>query len=351
LFPECHRLRPYLSPDLVRGAVAGYILLGLVAAALFWVRRARPALGVFAAATLLGTAIYALDYRLRFNQTMMFTWVVVVFFATTKRRLEALQVLVALFYAWAGLLKLDAEWLSGAALYARPLFVPAALVPLACGYVVVLELVMVWGLFSTRAKWRWAAYAQLLVFHAASWSVVGWFYPLLMVGLTAIYPLVWKLAPERTLTLARLRDEADLRRPLAGVVATFSAFQLVPHLFPGDTALTGEGRIVALHMFDARIECSGGATIWGPDGPRARAALINEHLDARTRCDPIVLLATAQRLCRGLDAKEDHGRVDVAIDAKRATAAAMRPLIRVDDLCTKSLRYSLFRHNRWISPE
>ena len=349
LVPHCEGVRALLTPDFVRGAVVLYMALGVVAAALFARRRPPLGLATFMAATVLCGALYALDYRLRLNQTYMFGWVALALLVA-PRKAQALQALVALFYFWAGTLKVNREWISGAALYEKPLLVPAALVPAACVYVLVLEMVLIWGLFAPSPRWRWAVYVQLLVFHAVSWKVVGYFYPLLMFGLTAIYPLVWLRAPDEALTLACLRTDRGARTAVGAVAAVFSAFQLVPHLFPGDTAVTGEGRLFSLHMFDARVECSGGATIRTASGAAAHADLINERTDARTRCDPIVLVAEAGRLCRALDGKSDHPRLDVAIDAKRTTDERATPLIHVDDFCRQNIAYSMWHHNDWIGP-
>ncbi len=352
LWPTCDRIRPFLSPDLVRGGVALYIGLGLAAAALFAARRPRSALTTFVAATILGTAIYSLDYRMRMNQTYMFGWAVLALLFAPKKT-YVLQATVALFYVWAGTLKFNREWMSGAALYGKPFLIPEALVPASCVYVLVLETILVWSLFSASHRVRLAVYLQLLLFHAVSWNIVGYFYPLLMFGLTAIYPLVWpgvwlgSPAPGQVLTWARLREDRSALLAVGGVAAIFSAFQLVPHFFPGDTAVTGEGRLFALHMFDARTQCAGGATVRSRGGD-AHVALINDNIDARTRCDPIALLATGHRLCRALAGRADVS-VDVAIDAKRSTDAEMQPLIHVDDFCRKDLGYSLWHHNEWMN--
>jgi hypothetical protein len=349
LAPRCDRVRALFSPAGVSGAVVIYMGLGVAAATLFALRRVRAASATFVAATLVGAALYSLDYRLRLNQTYMFGWVVLALLVA-PRRAQVLQALVALFYLWAGSLKLNGEWIRGAALYERPFLVPPALVPAACVYVLFLELVLLWGLFSPSPRWRWAVYAQLLLFHAVSWKVVGYFYPLLMLGLTAIYPLVWLRAPGETLTLARLRTDPIARKAVAATAAIFSAFQLVPYLFPGDTAVTGEGRLFSLHMFDAQVQCSGGATLRTGSGPIARAALINERTDVRTRCDPIVLAAEAGRLCRALARRPEVPQVDVAIDAKRTTDARAQPLIVVEDFCHRGVEYSIWHHNAWIGP-
>jgi hypothetical protein len=332
---------------LVRIAVAAMIAAGVGAAALLLARRVRTGLAVMAFALLTGVAVYVLDYRLRLNQTYMLGWVVLVLLLVPQRT-QTLQVLVALFYFWAGALKLNREWLSGAALYERPLLVPAALVPASCVYVVVLEMVLLWGLLSPVPRVRWAVYAQLLLFHAVSSSVVGWYYPLLMAGITAIYPLTWTLAPDQALVWTRVPVDRTGRVALVAVAAVFSALQLMPRLFPGDTAITGEGRLFALHMFDARVQCEGGATVRTASGQQVRVALINDNLEPRMRCDPIVLAEQARRLCHQLETRPDSPRVDVAIDARRATDEHLQPLVHVDDFCHVDDSYSLWHHNAWI---
>ncbi len=347
LWPGCEAVRPMLSPGLVRAAVIVVVVSGAGGAAAFLVRRLAFALGAFAASLALAVAIYALDYRLRLNQTYMLGWVVAVALLAPRRG-PTLQVLVALFYFWAGALKLDREWLSGAALYAEPLLVPTALVPAACVYVVVLEMVLVWGLFSSRAWVRWTVYAQLLLFHAVSWSIVGWYYPLLMVGLTAVYPLTWLLAPEQRSTAAKLAGDRPARAGIVAVSVVFSALQIAPRLFPGDTAVTGEGRLFALHMFDARVTCDGGAEVRTSRGQHALVPLINDHLETRMRCDPIVLSEQIRRLCQNLAGRPDSPTVDVRVDARRATDGEMRPLLHASDACHADLSYSLWHHNAWI---
>jgi hypothetical protein len=357
VFPACEGVRARLTEGGVRAAViayaalglagAGLFSLGLAGAGLFSARKRRAGLAVFVLATALGSAIYALDYRMRFNQTYMFGWVALAFLAAPKKR-QVIQALVALFYVWAGTLKLNREWVSGAALYAKPLLVPEGLIPAACVYVLLLEMVLVWGLFSPSPRVRWSVYAQLLLFHFVSLGVVGWFYPLLMLGLTAIFPLTWLGAPDLALTFARLRSDPAARAPVAAAAALFSAFQIVPWLYPGDTALTGEGRIFALHMFDAKTECAGGATLRSSAGMSSRVSLVSSGGDVRTRCDPIAIAATLGRLCRSIEGRPDRVRVDVAIDAKRSSDGEMQPLVRAEDACRRPIAYSPWRHNEWI---
>lgn len=338
LLVGCERVRAMLSPTVVGAWLFAYAALGVGTAVAFATSRVRIGIASLVVTMFLGAALYALDYRMRLNQVYMLTWVTVVLLV--RPRVLVLQVLVALFYFWAGTLKLDAEWTSGAALYAKPLLVPTALVPAACMYVVALELVLVWGLFARAPRVRWSVYAQLIVFHVTSFTVVGWYYPLLMFALTSMFPLAW------------WRDEseplAETKRDVLACAAAFSLFQLPPWIIPGDSAVTGEGRTFALHMFDARMECRGNARI--VMGARAaEVPLINEKLDTRTRCDPIVLSETTRRMCLNLAARGlASAQVDVSVDAKRTHEPELRPLVRATNVCPVGLPYSSVRHNEWI---
>src|SRR3989454_23785 len=142
---------------------------------------------------------------------------------------DGLRVLVTLFYFWAGSLKLNWEWISGAGLY-RPIWPFSGVgVVAACVYVIVLELGVAWGLLAKRAWIFWAAFAQFFLFHALSWQVVGFFYPLLMFAILTIFPLIPLLAPREPpdgLLVSLWRGRA--RRSVYAIAALFSMLQLVP---------------------------------------------------------------------------------------------------------------------------
>lgn len=134
---------------------------------------------------------------------------------------------------------------------------------------VVLELVLVWGCLSRRRSIFWVTLLQLALFEVASVPIVGLFYPLLMAGLLTLFwlsrpgPEALRAAPSAESRVDRSLlwvgpGLAALKKAGAGAWALwlfFSLLQAVPRLFPGDTAITGEGRLFALHLFDAKVEC------------------------------------------------------------------------------------------------
>ncbi|TFH31573.1 MAG: hypothetical protein E4H00_03235 [Myxococcales bacterium] len=351
LVPGCDALR-VLSPRMLRVVVVGYGSLGALATVLFLCRRtAGVAFVLLAGLVALEISILALDFRLRRNQHYMALATMLTFLALPNRR-DTVRVLIVLFYVWAGMLKLDYEWLSGAGLY-KPiwLFTGRGIV-VACIYVVVLELVIVWGLLTHRRGWFWAAFAQVLVFHVFSWNVVGYFYPVLMFGLLTIFPLCQWVPPPAgsTASPTLLRDLVRGRAAVSVYVAAtaLSVLQLIPHLYPGDIALTGEGRLYALNMFDAKMRCDAFAELRNRDGSTSRESLLLST-EPRTRCDPIMVRAAALMLCARRDRGElDFVDLDMVLSTRRFTDPVMHTLIDLHDVCANPPRYDPFFHNDWI---
>lgn len=324
-----------------------YLGLAVLGVLLFLRRRVAWGWAVLALLTLMAVLVWTQDFRLRLNQHYMVLIVSLIFLLLPNKR-RLLQYQIVAFYFWAGLLKLDPEWLSGAALYRKPLGVPESLIPAACAYVVILETIVVFGLFSRRPWIFRAALAQLLLFHATSWSVVGFYYPLLMLALLAIFPLARAYGSEE--------PAPGLRRLLAGrepastaaFLSCFCFLQIVPWLMPGDSAITGEGRLFALHMFDARVECEAELVLHRAAGSIDRVPL-RLRLPTRIKCDPIVYLNIGRAFCRrGCSPANPCISVDLSLRSRRRTDPELRPVIDLKDLCKGGTRYDLWRPNAWI---
>jgi hypothetical protein len=355
LLPECGHLR-VLDPAALSWVLLAYLLAAVAVGALFLSPRQTPsAYWGLLALNALKAGIMLLDFRLRMNQHYMaFAASAAFLFMPGKR--NAIRVLVVLFYVWAGTLKLNWEWISGAGLYRPIWFFSGWGVVAACLYVIVLELVVSWGLLARRAAIFWAAFGQVILFHVFSWPVVGFFYPLLMFAILTIFPMC-RLMPERRAAAAaedgllaafwRGRE----RWPTYATAASFSLLQLTPYAFPGDHALTGEGRLYALHMFDARPVCEGYASLRQADGTQVRVDL-RLRLDTRIACDPVVFYNRARNLCRRPETAPVSFRdLDLFLWARRATDRDLRPLIALEGFCARNVGYNPFWHNRWILTE
>jgi hypothetical protein len=217
-------------------------------------------------------------------------------------------------------------------------------VPAACIYVVILEMGMIWGLYSRRAWLFWGTVAQLALFHYTSWAIVGFWYPTLMTCLISILPLARLLPPPQNAVMA-IRARRRHAAGLAGAVALmFAAFQLVPRAFPGDTAVTGEGRMFALHMFDALIECEATMTHHLPEGDRVEVRAESKKFPHRSRCDPLVYHAIARNAC----ARSPAADFDLSLRSKRNSSAGYTQVLDIRHFCATQPRYTLWRHNEWI---
>jgi hypothetical protein len=350
LVPGCGSLRVF-SELHIQLLIGAYGLAAVLIAPLF----ARRQLTVYGYAGLVALTLFklfvlALDFRLRRNQHYMALWVTGAFLLVPGRR-EALRVLLVLFYFWAGTLKLNWEWLSGAGLY-RPLWFihGREMVMAACAYVVAMELVIAWGLLAERRWIFWGTFAQLALFHFMSWPVVGFFYPVLMfmlltlVLLDRLYPAA-SSRPGLLGPLFRGRAQAGTYLLLTG----FSLFQLLPYTFPGDRAVTGEGRIYGLHMFDARIVCQAVATVRDREGV-VRTVNLKPGLPPRMDCDPLVIYHRARNLCEGrgmvpMDVADLHLR----IASRRTSVSELREIVNLPNFCTSMPEYRPLRHNEWIA--
>ena len=332
-----------------RGIVAAILVLLCVSAtnAILFTKRetARSAYWLLWLSTAYKVSILAHDYRLVLNQHYMLLWVTLCFLLMPSRR-QSLQYLIVLFYFWAGLLKFNQEWLSGAALYGRkPFGLPDAWIPAACYYVVVIEVAVVWGLLSTRQVIFWGSLAQLVLFHVGSFWVVGFFYPLLMFLILSIFVLNRLSLPIQVsfANLTRFRERPSTYALLCG----FCVLQAIPRLQSTDSAITGEGRIFALNMFDAPVQCVATASLHWDEGVTTEAIRV-PFLQPRIGCDPIVYRQAAMNLCRTSIAARPVIDVDLTLRSRRSSWESMVTIVDVKSLCSNPVGYNMFRHNPWI---
>ncbi len=345
LFPDCYRYHVLGSSQAI--AVVG--LLGFLAAAFalyFLMGEAKAGWTLLLAAFVLDGLIICQDFRFRLNEHYMLLWATVAFLFFPRKR-QALSFLILSFYVWAGRIKINQDWLSGSELPHRLWLIPVSGYPVACAYVVILEMVLVWALVQPRKWLFWAAFAQFVAFHLISWSIVGFFYPILMAGIISIYPLS-RLIPAEPHSAVPPNDLSDLfhlrlARSLYALLAVFAAMQLVPLLYPGSVSWTSQGRLFSLHMFEGRSSCRISATEKFKSQPARIVELFRRDLPTRDICDPLVYFNEAQRICRDLPAQDpDFVDLDLKMIISKKMSPAWRPLVDTDDFCSKHLRYNPF---------
>ena len=345
-FESCWRYR-FTSTDQIAGALLIQMLLIVAAAVALGAGARRTFTTLLVVLNVYLVGVMSLDYRLRGNEFYMLFWLNAVYLVWPAKRWSIPLVIVS-FYVWAGALKLNYEWLSGAVLYHSLWLIPPAWAWVACTYVVILEMAFTWALLAGR-RWLWiSALAQLALFHLESLSQIHWFYPLLMAAILSWF-VIDRVAgdPHGAASLATLMRGRAPRAAYA-ILAAFAAFQLLPYLYRGDKTLTGQGRLFALHMFEARQVCEVSATLHRADDETQTIDLRMPGLNPREICDPVVYFSRVENLCRSRSSDPALIDVDWTMRVKRTTDAAFTTVVDETGFCGKGYTYSLWTNNAWI---
>lgn len=332
-----------------------YLLVGMIVTVLFLLpaRYTKWAYAGLVILSLFKFFLFAQDYQLRMNQHYMVLAVTLAYLLIKSKRKVIPQVIV-LFYVWAGTIKLNEEWLSGAGIYRiEKLWLPESLHRLSFLYVVILELLIVFFLLSKKKALFYFAFIQVLIFHLFSWPIVGFFYPMVMYSLLAIFVLdrIFPSPEKSPLFIGGSWQGATY-------LGLFSLLQLTPYFFPGDITLTGEGRYFSLNMFDAKSVCDGEFTIYLKDssvkklnikfdwdeGFRKNKKDGTIRLRTRIHCDPLVHFSRAQGFCR----RSEVQNLDFIFYSKRSSDPELKKLVDTKDFCSQNLSYSMYQHNSWI---
>ena len=133
------------------------------------------------------------------------------------------------------------------------------------------------------------------------------------------------------------------------MLTVFALLQMEPHAFPGDSALTGEGRVFALHMFDALIVCEAKMTYHLADGSTREDSLPEtERLPHRSRCDPVIFFDLAKNNCW----RRPPGVIDLdlSLESRHSAETQDHQTIDIKGFCAANPTYDMWRHNAWIHP-
>jgi hypothetical protein len=307
-----------------------YLLIALGAAVLFLFKKTVVvACWLLIILTVLKSLVIIQDYRFMGNYHYMPFWMTAAYLMMPAKK-SVCAILLALFYFGAGLLKLNPEWLSGAAMI-RPPWIEGKLLEWAVAFVVFLELYFVFWIFASKLWRRASAVTLLILFHAFSWHIVGFFYPMVMYSMLAFLLIALPRGIE-----INWRSINPYFLP-----GLFMAFQLVPLVFFRESALTGEGRILSLNMFDAKAVCSSEILLKKPSDNQNAIEIVElppliENFGVRIACDPLVHLAQAKSYCDLLEdvASGDNPPViDVSLASKATVEASSRMILEAKDVC------------------
>ncbi|MEM7646608.1 MAG: hypothetical protein AAF203_06850, partial [Pseudomonadota bacterium] len=244
------------------------------------------------------------------------------------------QFAIVMFYVAAGSLKLNIDWLSGAAMISTPLLSGRLLVA-SLYYVVFLELIFAFGLLSTHPMIRRFCLLQFILFHLFSWHIVGFFYPMVM------FSLLWIYIDDEIKILQAKREaprlgmdflSGKLPRSIYLFIVFFVALQAFPFVFFKDPSLSGAARLSSLNMFDSKTNCKS-ILVAQIDNKSIHLEEPVKNLGVRLRCDPLVFLNQAHQICRRNRKSKQFDRLSLGLFSKRITKLNYSKVLKIDDVC------------------
>ena len=118
-------------------------------------------------------------------------------------------------------------------------------------------------------------------------------------------------------------------------------------LIPGNSALTGEGRLLALHMFDAKVECIAELNVHRADGTD-RVEILKVPAPIRIQCDPVLFLHVARDACRKIHDRPEFRDLDLMLKSKTQSLPDWVQVVDKKDFCQSQPSYNPFWSNDWI---
>nr|BDT30065.1 HTTM domain-containing protein [Bacteriovorax sp. HI3] len=238
---------------------------------------------------LLGLCVFKLilqlsDYRIATNYHFL-AQVITFVYLIVPQRIATISILLPGVYFCAGLLKLNVDWLSGETLI-KPSIIQGPLLSALLVYVLVLEIFIVWFIFSNKKAIRLAVLIQLIAFHIYSWHIVDYPYPSFMFCILGFFVLTLNYDYKIKENLPRL----------ATIMGLLCLFQLTPYLFAKDPGLDGRSRILSLNMMDVKSVCERQIELTTAEGVTS----FNIPIDIkrpRMFCDPQVTKEIARHYC------------------------------------------------------
>lgn len=340
-FQGCRWFRLFNS-EVWRWLLVLYFFCGCVGVYLWIFRSVKTAYLYSIAMLFIHFIIYAQDYRLMGNYHYIFFVLSFVYFFIA-RKIQVIPVCIVLIYLGAGILKFNYEWLSGAALYGQLGILRFLPLEWATAYVVILEMGISFLLLSQNNKVRLWALLQFLVFHIYSIQIVGLYYPLIMFSFLSIFGM---LIQNRK--FPNYRQILSVRQPFFFLGMIFVILQVYPKIFFPRSAVTGEGRLLSLNMFDAQAVCN--HVLNFRYSHQGGESLVEDMagIGTRIKCDPYLYLEISRNICQKLKEKGDNASVDLYLESRKYSEEKFTAVVAEQDICSKNLNYRMLSRNPWI---
>ncbi len=332
VFKNCYKL---VFSDLlyIKVIFFSYLIISVATIFLILIGKKKVFYRLFVFLFFLKATILLSRYNMMGNyHTMHLTMIIITLL--DRYSLGKYRFVLCLQYFFAGLLKLNLEWLSGASLttYSQYLFKGPFQV-LSLAYVPVLELVLIWGLMAKSAFLRRLTLLQLFLFHLYSILVVGMYYPLIMTGL--LFPLFYieiasYLKNESLKPSMNFFDFKNVPQTVSSLfIVLLLVWNLTVRLQPFDAAMDGYVRYLSLNMLDARLVCrntlyeiKSNSDVVSVDIPGLARSL-------RVRCDPVVFDSFLRRLCE----RNPEKKFLFLLESKRTTQTKYTEIRNYKDVC------------------
>lgn len=342
-FDNC-QIIPWNSTS-VKILLLSYAILTLCTLILWIRKKPKPAIIGLTLLLIIKAFIILQDYRLGGNYHYIPILLASIFLFLPERRLT-LPFGFFLIYFTSGLLKLNRHWLDGHAIQDRLL--PRLFTQWGVWYVAVLELIFIFFLFSRNNKLFYVTFFQLVIFHLYSWHLTRFFFPsemLLLLGILLILrPLYENLA------FIEFQRQVFKSHFTKAALVLFIILQLPQYYISGDPVLTGQGRTFALIMYDGRTQCQPYLNIWKRDRTKDELSLIPPWLGTRIKCDPIVYMRLAEKVCEWSQKDTNVLQVDLMLQSRVIQSKEWLPVVSVTDFCNSKINYRSFFPNSWIRP-
>lgn len=346
-FESCYKLRPLNSMFL---DIYFYTYLAVAIGSLFTFsfisKFSQKGIFFLSVSLFMKSLVSISDYRFMGNFHYMCYFVHFAYIFLPYRK-QLLPLLLVSFYVGASLVKFNSQWISGEALL-KPTFLSGTFLKVACVYVIFLELLLspliIWG----SKKIRYLVFIQLVIFHLFSWHIVGYLYPLMMLLLLSIFPLLWINKEFQDLNFSFVK--IIKAKPLVTFLAFFWLAQTGPLWFKGDSAQTGEGRIFSLNMLDAKIDCEDFSFLKYKN-KTVEVSDFNFDEGYRIGCDPLLRLALAKHHCRERSKDPNFLDMDFEFFSQKKESAPFKKIISFINFCNSQPTYTMFHENSWITDE
>lgn len=279
---------------------------------------------------LLKLGFSSLDYRFMGNYHFIPHIITLYYLFFAQKRAWA-KFWIFTFYLGAASLKLNWEWLSGASLSWKVPGDNPQLLPFLAVAGLWAEVAGAQLLYFKKKVFRVAGLLLLLMFHAASYLWVGFFYPCIMLCILSL--IAWEVTGPATTPSFDFKDRNLI---LPGFLwAAFVVSQTMAFTDARISALDGMKRLASLNMFDARSACKGLFII--QDKERfTEIPFQNKDIPVRNKCDNIIFLAQAKKIC--FDSATTPRRVDAFLVSRRTSDSDFIDIVREQDLCSKLKR-------------